>query len=243
MAPSIASLSVNGNHPVCGIPDVAPPAIRAIRITCYHPIRAKRSVRKKSRNAVASGTVIVSKPLRVTSSTRPHTGATMTEITTAREMQHQYVVELRKQMGVLLLIFGVVSFSVVVLVFCIFYMIVKLKQRDVAIMKSCGAASASVAWIFVGFGVTVGMTGAGIGAVFGYVITKNINIVEEWIRIVFGQKLWSSSVYMFDKIPNEVDWGSALPIVGLAIAAAAFGALMPAVMAARTRPVEVLRYE
>jgi len=75
------------------------------------------------------------------------------------------------------------------------------------------------------------------------VITRNINAVEEGIRVLFGLKLWKSSVYMFDQIPNEVDWASSLPIVGLAIAAAALGALVPALVAARTRPVEVLRYE
>jgi len=167
----------------------------------------------------------------------------VTDIATARQMQHQYVAELRKQMGMLLLIFGVISFSVVVLVFCIFYMMVKLKQRDVAVIKSCGATTYSVAWLFLGFGVTVGVLGSGIGAALGYVVTRNINRIEEWIRIVFGLKLWKSSVYLFDKIPNQVDWASALPIVGLAIAAAALGAFVPALVAARTRPVEVLRYE
>jgi ABC-type lipoprotein release transport system permease subunit len=166
-----------------------------------------------------------------------------TEIATALDMQSQHIAEFRKQMRVLLLIFGVISFSTVVLVFCIFFMIVKLKQRDIAIIKSCGAASISVGWIFLGFGVTVGVAGAGVGTVLGYVITRNINAIEDWIRVVFGLELWSSSVYMFTKIPNEVDWASALPIVGLAIAAAAVGALTPAVVAALTRPVEVLRYE
>lgn len=167
----------------------------------------------------------------------------MTDVVTALEMQRQYIDELRKQMGLLLLIFGVVSFSAVALVFCIFYMIVRLKRRDIAVIKSCGAASVSVAWIFLGFGVTVGLLGAGIGAILGYAITKNINVIEEGIRVLFGLKLWSSSVYMFDKIPNEVDWASSLPIIGLAIAAAALGALTPAIIAALTKPVEVLRYE
>jgi lipoprotein-releasing system permease protein len=158
-------------------------------------------------------------------------------------MQHQYVQEIRKQMGVLMLVFGVISFSVVVLVFCIFYMIVRLKRKDVGIMKSCGASSAAVAWIFLGFGITVGIMGAGLGAVLGYLITVNINTIEGWIRATFGLKLWQSSVYMFAKIPNAVDWEWALILVGLSIAAAALGALLPAALAARTRPVEVLRYE
>lgn len=165
------------------------------------------------------------------------------EVLTAREMQRQYVEEFRKQMGILLLIFGVLSFSVVILVFCIFYMIVRLKRRDIAIIKSCGAASVSVAWIFLGFGVTVGIAGAGFGAVLGYIITRHINVLEDGIRVVLGLNLWSSSVYMFDKIPNEVDWGWTRTFMLLAVVAAALGALTPAIVAALTKPVEVLRYE
>ena len=166
-----------------------------------------------------------------------------TDIETAKELQSQYAGELRKQMGVLLLIFGVVSFSVIVLVFCIFYMIARLKQRDIAIIKSCGAASSSVAFIFLGFGCCVGTVGSGIGAVLAYIITKNINTIEEWIRIIFGMKLWKSSVYMFSKIPNNIDWWAVLPIVLFAIIAATIGTSIPAIVAARTKPVEILRYE
>jgi len=166
-----------------------------------------------------------------------------TSIETAKQMQSRYVAAYRKQMGILLLIFGVVSFGVILLVFCIFYMIVRLKQRDIAIIKSCGASGGSVAWIFVVFGICIGIVGSSIGAVLGYVITKNINLIEEWIRIIFGLKLWKSSVYMFSKIPNEVDWTSAFPIVLLAILAAAIGTLIPSIVAALTKPVEILRYE
>ena len=169
--------------------------------------------------------------------------ARYTAIETAKQMQSQYAGELRKQMGVLLLIFGVVSFSVVVLVFCIFYMIARLKQRDIAIVKSCGAASSSVALVFLLFGGCVGTVGSALGAVLAYIITKNINLIEEWIRIVFGLKLWKSSVYMFSKIPNNIDWWAVLPIALFAILAAIIGTLIPAFVAARTRPVEILRYE
>ncbi|MCH7557844.1 MAG: FtsX-like permease family protein [Planctomycetes bacterium] len=164
-------------------------------------------------------------------------------IVTAKQIQRPYVAAYRKQMWILLLIFGVVSLGVVLLIFCIFYMIVRLKQKDIAIIKSCGASGSSVAWIFVGFGACVGIAGSGVGVVLGYVITKNVNTIEEWIRIIFGLKLWKSSVYMFSKIPNEVDWASALSIVLVAIIAAAIGTLIPAIVAARTKPVEILRYE
>jgi lipoprotein-releasing system permease protein len=166
-----------------------------------------------------------------------------TNIKTAREMQKIYVAEFEKQKYVLEVIFSVISFSVVVLVFCIFHMMVRLKQKDIAILRSCGAANSSVIGLFLGFGVSVGVAGSGLGAVLGYVITRNINEIEGWICVVSGLKLWRSSVYMFSRIPNEVDWNSALLFGTLALAAAAVGALMPALAAARTRPVEVLRHE
>ncbi len=166
-----------------------------------------------------------------------------TSIKTAKQLQSRFVAAYRKQLWILLLIFGVVSLGVVLLIFCIFYMIVRLKQKDIAIIKSCGAASSSVAWIFVGFGACVGFIGSGFGVLLGYIVTKNINTVEEWIRIIFGLKLWKSSVYMFSKIPNEVDWFWALVFVLLAIIAAAIGTLIPAIAAAATKPVEILRYE
>ena len=164
-------------------------------------------------------------------------------IETARQLQSPLIAAYEKQMGILLLIFGVVSFGVVILVFCIFTLIVRLKRKDIAIIKSCGATSSSVSVIFVGFGACVGTVGSGIGAILGYIITKNINTIEDWIRIIFGLKLWKSSVYLFSKIPNEVNWDWALRIVMMAIIAAAIGTLIPAIVAARTKPVNILRYE
>ena len=165
------------------------------------------------------------------------------DIMTAKQIQRPMVAAYRKQMGILLLIFGVVSLGVVMLIFCIFYMIVRLKQKDIAIIKSCGAAGSSVAWIFVGFGACVGLIGSAFGVLLGYIIIKNINSIEEWISIIFGLKLWKSSVYLFSKIPDEVNWFWALSFVLLAIVAAVIGALIPAIVAAATKPVNILRYE
>jgi lipoprotein-releasing system permease protein len=162
---------------------------------------------------------------------------------TSKEVQEWLVTELRKQVAILMLIFGVISSVGVLLIFCIFYMVVMTKQKDVAIIKSCGTASSSVALIFIGFGICVGIVGSGLGAALGYVVTKNINTIEEWIRIIFGLKLWKSSTYIFEKIPNELDIGATCWIIFFAVVAAVVGALVPAIVAARTKPVEILRYE
>ena len=160
-----------------------------------------------------------------------------------KEINPEYFAELHKQRWILLLIFGVICLVAVLLIFCIFYMIVMTKQKDIAIIKSCGATSSSAALIFTGFGACVGVVGSAFGILFGYIVIRNINTLEDWVSMVFGLKLWRSSSYILNMIPNEVNWPAVCPIVLAAVAGCVVGALIPAIVAARTEPVEILRYE
>ncbi|MHC4394084.1 MAG: ABC transporter permease [Planctomycetota bacterium] len=160
-----------------------------------------------------------------------------------QEIDTEYFTELHKQKGVLLLIFGVICSVAILLIFCIFYMIVMTKQKDIAIIKSCGATSGAAALIFTAFGAYVGIVGSAFGILIGYIVTTNINTLEDWVSIVFGLKLWRSSSYILNMIPNQVDWPAVWPIVLAAVGGCVVGALIPAVVAARTKPVKILRYE
>jgi len=164
-------------------------------------------------------------------------------ILTAQQAQAQYIAELHKQMNLLLVIFSIISFSVVMLIFCILYMIVITRQKDIAIIKSCGVSNSAVASVFLGFGAFIGIIGSVLGFILGSLITKNINTIEGWIRVIFGLKIWKSSVYIFSRIPDRVDLKWALIIILCAIIAAMLGGLIPAITAALTKPVKILRYE
>jgi len=173
----------------------------------------------------------------------PAAYAAEAEIITAMQKQAEYTSELRKQMGVLLVVFGIISAGIVVLVFCIFYMIVKTKQKDLAIIKSIGASSVDITSIFLLYGFFIGLIGASGGVLIGFLVTHNINAVEQSVSSLFGLKLWSSSVYMFTKIPSHFDWFWATGFFVAAIAASVLGALLPSIIAAKTSPVKILRYE
>ena len=121
--------------------------------------------------------------------------------------------------------------------------IVITKQKDIAIIKSCGLGSGAVTTLFVTFGLIIGLLGSGLGILTGYYITKNVNQIEQWINIVFGMKLWKSSTYMFSRIPNQVDWHWAAWIAIAAVLAACIGTLIPALTASKLKPVKILRYE
>ncbi|MEN8126464.1 MAG: FtsX-like permease family protein [Planctomycetota bacterium] len=161
----------------------------------------------------------------------------------AKQLQAQLIGEYKKQMKVLLFIFGLVSMGIILLVFCIFYLIVMTRRKDIGILKSCGLSSPSVAGMFVLFGTVVGVVGAVAGIGLGWLIIENINGIEQAIASVFGLKLWKASTYYFTQIPNTMHWGSVLWITVAGIAAAAVGSLIPAVAAARVKPVETLQYE
>ena len=165
------------------------------------------------------------------------------EIQSSRQMQAQLIAEYQKQLQVLLFIFGLVSLGIILLVLCIFYLIVMTRRKDIAILKSCGLGSGSVALTFVVFGVCAGALGAALGVGLGCVITHHINAIEQSISDVFGLKVWQASTYMFARIPNTVNWSSVWWISAAGVLAAGLGALIPAVSAARVKPVEILRYE
>jgi ABC-type antimicrobial peptide transport system permease subunit len=48
---------------------------------------------------------------------------------------------------------------------------------------------------------------------------------------------------MFTRIPSQMNWQWGACIFVIAILAAGIGAFIPAIMAARIRPVKILRYE
>ncbi len=161
----------------------------------------------------------------------------------AKKVNAGMVAEYQKQMQVLLFIFGLISMGIIILVFCIFYMIVMTRRKDIGILKSCGLSSPSVAGVFMLFGMTVGLIGSLMGIGLGYAIIRNINAIERMISLIFGINLWQASTYKFMQIPNTMNWDSVLWVTAAGIIAAAVGSLIPAFAAARVRPVETLQYE
>jgi lipoprotein-releasing system permease protein len=129
------------------------------------------------------------------------------------------------------------------LIFCIFYMIVVEKTRDIGIIKSVGATPGGVAGIFLGYGATIGVIGSGLGLLFGYLIVSNINTLHDWLGRVLGVQVWDPEVYAFDTIPNTMDAKETSVIVAIAVVSSILGAMVPAVVAARKNPVEALRWE
>jgi lipoprotein-releasing system permease protein len=148
-----------------------------------------------------------------------------------------------KEIVLVTFLFAIISIVAIFLVFCIFFMIVVEKTRDIGIIKSVGATSSGVAGIFLGYGFAIGVVGGLLGLLAAYGIVHNINELHEWMGRVMGVKMWDPETYAFDTIPNTMSATQAAVIVGIAVLSSLLGALVPAIRAARMHPVEALRWE
>ncbi|MGE5609658.1 MAG: ABC transporter permease [Bacillota bacterium] len=165
------------------------------------------------------------------------------EVKTWEETHAQFLNAVENEKSLVTFLFSIISVVAIFLIFCIFYMIVVEKTKDIGIIKSVGATSSGVAGIFLGYGAAIGVVGAGLGLLVGYLIVHNINWLHSTLAELTGREIWKSDVYLFDTIPNTMNPNEVAVILIVAIISSIIGALVPAIRAARMQPVEALRWE
>jgi lipoprotein-releasing system permease protein len=142
--------------------------------------------------------------------------------------------------------FIVLSIIVLVAVFNILsslIMLVRAKTRDIAILRTMGASRRSLIRIFVTIGFIVGALGTGAGLALGFVFLFFRQPIVESIQWATGVELWSPEIRFLTELPSRSDPVEIALICVMALVLSFLATLYPALKAASTDPVQVLRYE
>lgn len=167
----------------------------------------------------------------------------MIQVNTWRDLQGALLAAVQMETTILnillFLIIAVAGFGIL----ATFFMIVVEKTKDIGILKSLGASGAGVASIFLGYGVLLGLVGAGVGAIAGLLFVANINTIADGLEMLTGQEVFDPTVYYFDTIPTIVHPMMIVWVVIGAVFIAVMASVLPSIRAARMHPVKALRYE
>jgi len=164
-------------------------------------------------------------------------------IETWEERQHNLLLAVNNEKFLLAFVLFFIVLVACFTIFATLTMTVVEKTRDIGVLRALGATPAGICSIFMLNGALVGMIGAGLGYGAGLVVAANVNPIREFLRANFGWDIFPSDIYLFDTIPSYIDHSAALAFAIGAAASALVFAIIPAVRAARLRPVSALRYE
>lgn len=140
---------------------------------------------------------------------------------------------------ILLLIVAVAAFNIV----STLVMVVTDKRADIAILRTLGARPRSITRIFMVQGAMIGIVGTALGVLGGVLLAINVPSIVPAIEALFGTQFLSPDVYFISEVPSRLEWGDVWRITIASLAMSWLATIYPARRAARTDPVEALRYE
>jgi lipoprotein-releasing system permease protein len=148
-------------------------------------------------------------------------------------------IEKRVMFIILTLIVAVAAFNIV----SAQVMAVTDKRADIAILRTLGAAPASVMAIFIIQGALIGIIGTVIGVVGGVLLALNVESVVPAIESALHIQFLDKSVYYISELPSDLQMRDVVTIAVIALVLALVATLYPSFRAARVNPAEALRYE
>lgn len=164
-------------------------------------------------------------------------------VTDWRDMNGSFFNALQVERNVMFMILTLIILVAAFNIISSMIMLVKDKGRDIAIMRTMGAARGSMMKIFMLTGASIGLAGTAAGTALGIAFADNIEAIRQWLQGLTGTELFSKEIYFLSQLPAVIDWSEVIAVVAMAFTLSILATLYPAFRAARLDPVEALRYE
>ncbi|HKJ70337.1 MAG TPA: lipoprotein-releasing ABC transporter permease subunit [Gammaproteobacteria bacterium] len=122
-------------------------------------------------------------------------------------------------------------------------MLVNEKRGDIAILRTLGASPGNITTIFMLQGTVIGLFGVVLGGIGGVALAFNVETLVGWLEQVFHTQFLPADVYSVSRLPSRLEWSDVATITGAGLVMSFLATIYPARRAAKTDPVEALRYE
>ncbi len=160
-----------------------------------------------------------------------------------RELNRGFVGALQVESNVMFLILMLIVIVAAFNIISSLVMLVKDKNKDIAVLRTFGVSRKSMMRIFILSGTSIGVIGTFFGTIFGTLIAIYIEPIRQFVQMLTGRDLFPAELYYLSELPSKLEFSSVVGIAVLAIALSFLATLYPAWKAANTDPVEVLRNE
>lgn len=160
-----------------------------------------------------------------------------------RELNRGFVGALQVESNVMFLILMLIVIVAAFNIISSLVMLVKDKNKDIAVLRTFGVSRKSMMRIFILLGTSIGVIGTFFGTIFGVLIAIYIEPIRQFVQMLTGRDLFPAELYYLSELPSKLELTSVAGIAVLAIALSFLATLYPAWKAANTDPVEVLRNE
>ena len=165
------------------------------------------------------------------------------KVYTWEQIHSQLFKALKVEKNVMFLILTLIIFVAVFNVISSLIMLVKDKERGVAVLRTIGASKIEIMRVFCIVGSSIGFVGTFFGFLLGVFVSINITNICNFIEVLLGEELFTAEIYFFNSLPSKIDSSEVFFIVLVSLLLSFFATLYPSWKASKLDPVEILRYE